>query len=72
MLEQRHSVVVRPVSGPAEASGIDCVWPWSAGLLAVVGTAFHPVTVEVDGLVLICGGCTPSSGQCCWPVGNSS
>lgn len=57
-LEQRHSVVVRPVLGPAEASGIDCVWPWSAGLLAVVGTAFHPVTVEVDGLVLICEGCS--------------
>lgn len=40
MLEQRHSVVVRPVSGPVEASGIDCVWPWSAGLLAVVALPF--------------------------------
>lgn len=62
VLEQCHLVVVwgwgQPLSGPVEASRIDCVWSWSAGLLAIVGTAFHPVTVEVDGLVLICEGCS--------------
>ena len=38
-----------PASGPVEASRKPCdLSPW-AGLLAINGTAFHPVTVELMG-----------------------